>query len=44
MSRNMISTTAVNRFNAISSSRNEIINKQREASQAVTQLNTEYND
>jgi hypothetical protein len=42
MSRNMVTTSAVNRLNAISSNKNEILNKQREASQAVTQLNTEF--
>jgi hypothetical protein len=39
----MVSTTAINRVNAISSNRNEILNKQKEASQAIAQLNMEYN-
>jgi hypothetical protein len=42
MSRNLVTSTAVSRLNAISTNGNEILNKQREASQAIAQLNTEY--
>jgi hypothetical protein len=42
MSRNMISTAAISRLNIISTNRNEILNKPREASQAIAQLNMEY--
>jgi hypothetical protein len=43
MSRNIISYISVSRLNTISTNRNEILNKQREASQAIAQLNMEYN-
>jgi flagellar biosynthesis component FlhA len=43
MSRNMRTSTAVSRLNTISNNRKEILNKQREVSQAIAQLNTEYN-
>jgi hypothetical protein len=41
-SRNRISSTEVSRLTTISTNRNEILNKQREASQAIAQLNMEY--
>jgi hypothetical protein len=44
MSRNLVTSTAVSRLNVISTNRNKLLKKQREASQADTQLNTEYND
>jgi DNA repair exonuclease SbcCD ATPase subunit len=43
MSGNLISSTAVNRLNTIASTITEIINKQKGASQAIQQLNPEYN-
>jgi hypothetical protein len=44
MSRNMISSTVTSRLNMISDRRNEILSKQREASQALIQLDIQYND
>jgi hypothetical protein len=43
MSKYLISITEVSRLNAISSNRNEIVAKEKEASQAIQQLNGEYN-
>jgi hypothetical protein len=43
MSRNMILSTAVSRLITISNNRNDILNKQREDSVAIAQLNMEYN-
>jgi hypothetical protein len=38
MSQTMVSSTAVSWINTLSGRRNEILSKQREASQALTQL------
>jgi hypothetical protein len=43
MSRNIISSTPVTRLNAISANRTEILNKQKEVSQAIQQLIMECN-
>jgi hypothetical protein len=43
MSRSMISSTVVSRLNAYSAYRNDKLNKQRETSQAMAQLNMRYN-
>jgi hypothetical protein len=40
----MVSITATSRINSLSSRRNEILIKQREASQVLTQLDIQYND
>jgi hypothetical protein len=44
MSRNMISSVAVSRLNAVAANRTDILAKQKEASVALQHLNTEYND
>jgi hypothetical protein len=44
MWQTMVSSTAVSRINTLSSRRNEILSKQREASQVLTQLDMQYND
>jgi hypothetical protein len=43
MTRNIISSRAISRLNTISTNSNQMVNKQREASQAIVQLNMEYN-
>jgi hypothetical protein len=44
MFETMIPNVAISRMNAISSSRNEILKQQKEASAAIQQINAEYND
>jgi 4'-phosphopantetheinyl transferase EntD len=44
MTQTMVSSTATSRINSVSSRRNEILIKQREASQVLTQLDIQYND
>jgi hypothetical protein len=43
MSRNMISTPAVSRLTTISANRKEILNQERDSSQAIAQLITGFN-